>query len=198
MQAKELFHADGKAAGVWYCSECKIVKRTEAEAEKCCTPKECQTCGIELAKERRAWLVCERCWDCEQNKKHHERLDKAQEVDPSESVMFMVEEFSCHGDGWFHGLDEIIDYGFDEDSDCRPEFAFCSKPEQRWIALGDVLERICDDGYEDMGDNFSGLEDLQAAIDRFNELNKEQLKVYNVDYTRKVRIPWPASVAKSE
>lgn len=198
MQAKELFVKDGQSAGVWFCSECKIVKRTEAEAEKCCTPRECQSCGIPLAKERRAYLVCERCWDCERAKKHHERLDKAQEVDPSESVMFMVEEFSCHDDGWFHGLDEIIDYGFDEDPDCRPEFAFCSKAEQRSIDLGDILERVCEDGYEDMGENLFDTKELQEAIDRFNERNKECLKVYNVDYTRKVRIPWPTPVAESE
>jgi len=199
MQAKELFHSDGKSSGVWFCSECKIVKRTEAEAEQCCTPRECADCGQPLSKERRGWSVCERCWDCREEKRRHERLEKAVEVDSSESVMLMVEEFCGNGDdGWFRHIDEIVDYGCDEDPDCRPEFAFCSKPQQRQINLGDVLERLCEDGYEDMGENFYGVKELQAAVDRFNELNKEQMKVYDVDYSRKVRIPWPAPVAKSE
>lgn len=197
MQAKELFHAEGKSAGVWYCSKCKIVKKTEAEAESCCKPRLCRDCGCELPSDR--WNVnCSKCSDAWYAKQRQDRLEKAKLVDPSDEIMFMVEELCGHNDGWFTYINEIIDYCFDEDPQWLPEFAFCSKFEQRQIDLGDILERISEDGYEDMGENFSGVEELQAAIDRFNELNKEQMKVYNVDYTRKVRIPWPAPVAESE
>lgn len=191
MEAKELFVADGKSAGVWYCSKCKIVKKTEAEAEGCCKPRLCRDCGCELPSDR--WTVnCSKCSDAWYAKQRQDRLEKAELVDAGDQIMFMVEELCGHDDGWFRDIDEIIDYCFDEEPGCYPEFAFCSKPEQRQIDISDVLERICEDGYEDMGDNLSGVRELEAAIHTFNVLNEDRLKVYNVDYSRKVRIPWPA------
>lgn len=38
MNATELFHSDGKTAGVWYCAECRVVHKDQPGAEQCCKP----------------------------------------------------------------------------------------------------------------------------------------------------------------
>jgi hypothetical protein len=49
MSAKgiELFHQDGRASGVFYCSECRIVYKTQKEADECHGERLCE-CGAKI------------------------------------------------------------------------------------------------------------------------------------------------------
>jgi len=171
MNAIELYHHDGKSTGVFYCTECRCVKRTKEEADKCCEPTKCQYCGKESG--RQYYLSCESCDRANQDKEEAERFDKA--------------EKKTEWDGWVYYEDEYyesVEYYLESCDDLPvPAYVWACKENHFAVAdVSDITDRIEENGYEDFdGDDLKGLDDLKAAIEKFNEANKDVVS-YEPDY----------------
>lgn len=183
MKPQELFLANGKSAGVWYCDSCHLVKRTQEEAEQCCQPRHCDSCGCEVDRFRIT------CGDCQRQKvlqRDLDALEKAELVEGWDGWVWHPEMVS-RNDGYFQCPDDLLDY-CDMEGVPIPEYAFCCKPRQLWAAMEDLLHQLDSEGWEDMIESAAGLDQLEKAIDEFNELNKDTFTIWEADYKRKVRL----------
>lgn len=68
MNATELYLADGKATGIYFCEKCRMVRSTKVLAEECCKLPRCFECGKEMLRD--GWSTCQTCRDI-----RRERLD---------------------------------------------------------------------------------------------------------------------------
>jgi len=70
-----------------------------------------------------------------------------------------------------------------DDDDEKPKYVWACKKNFFAVAdVSDITERIADNGYEDFDpDDLNGLDDLKAAIEKFNEANKDVVS-YEPDY----------------
>lgn len=189
MKPQELFLAGGKSAGVWYCDKCHLVKRTKEEAEQCCRPRHCDSCGCEVDRFITTCGVCQRQKVLQRDL---DALEKAELVEDWDGWVWHPMILGYH-DGYCSSPDEMRDYIADLDEDeaveaKHVEFAFCCKSRQLKADLEDLLQHLDDEGWEEMTEHASGIEDLEAAIDKFNDRNKDTFTVWEVDMKRKVRL----------
>lgn len=172
MNAIELFHQDGKSAGVFYCAACRIVKRTKSEAEECCSPVKCKDCGnvVEIKYTFRPISVqCDSCSRDERARIEQKRFDKAEKLTKWDGPVY------CEGhgrNGYAKSVSEMLDYL--EDVEERPKYVWaCTIKHFVNADISDITERLADDAYEDFDpDDLNGLEELNVAIKAFNEANQ--------------------------
>lgn len=180
MNAIELYHQDGKSTGVFYCTQCRCVKRTKEEADKCCEPTKCQYCGKESG--RQHYLACESCDRANQAKKEADRFEKAEKKTEWGGWVYLE---GTGRDGYSESLSDFWDnWESDHDEgDEKPAYVWACKKNHFAVAdVSDITERIADNGYEDFdADDLNGLEELKAAIEKFNEANKDVVS-YEPDY----------------
>lgn len=209
MKAFELFTADGKPTGIWACGVCRRIRPawdeerkayvTQKVAERCCNTA-CDRCGKIQEKPFESWGdgldLCESCRRTETDRRDWERrqqrLEKATDVTGSYEGIVCSDDHS-RGDMcecYFTSVEAVSD-SFSDRPAGMPEWVFAVREEQRTLDLGDVLERLTDDGYEDMAERLTIPPSLQAAIAEFNQVNASDLIVYQVDYSRKIRVPQP-------
>jgi len=180
MNAKELFFADHKPAGVFSCGKCGVIARDPITADECCKPHICPYCHKEVEDKHRT--AHESCI-------YNARIEKAEKLKSWDGWIFL----DGHGykEGYFEDLQDLIDWLDDEETDTRPEWAFvCKTVPFKGPDIGNIIEQCCDDMYEDAEDSLSGLDELESAIKEFNEANREMVSYYP-DYKRVVRIPSP-------
>ena len=174
MNASELFLASGKSAGVWYCTECKLVRRTQEEAEACCAPYECNMCGCELPR-KMFRTRCSECIEKTRVAKMQALMDKASLI---ENGMHMYHEHVFCDTGDKYGDSEtvterITDYLSELEPEDRPKeivIWICGTEPVVNTHAGWILDQIelpdeCED-YE-----FHGVEALDEAMRLFNEAN---------------------------
>lgn len=185
MNATELFHQDGKSAEIFYCGQCRIVARSKELAELCCAKRKCQRCGGEAPS---GWLICDACRKLKEVEEEKERFEKAEKITKWDGWVFS--EGHGYQDGYFESLSEFLDWCQDEEiPESEVTYVWACKSNQFVNAdVSDITERICDNAYEDFEpDCLNGLEELKAALEKFNEANACQL-AYNPDYTKAVLI----------
>ena len=178
MNAQELFLKDGKSAGVYYCENCKLVSKTLAEADDCCSPDKCQTCGAEAERYR---MFCNSC----QRKKEHaaemSRFAKAEKLTQFDGHI-------VNGDKFYESVADMLDDI--DDPAYIPEYVWATKP-CNFINLNieDVLDMAitADEAYEDFDESLSGVDELKHAIAYFNEANRHHIS-YIPDYTKAVLV----------
>lgn len=182
MNATELFHKDGRTAAVWYCDKCRLVKRTEQEAAQCCLPNIC-VCGKEC---RNYYTVCDACLALKRERREQERFEKAEKVTQWDGWVFL--DGYGYNNGYAETIEEMMDY-FDDEGLERPKYVWaCHAIPFAKASYGDIEERICENAYEDFEpENLKGREELKAAIQNFNELNKNIVS-YTPDYTKAILI----------
>ena len=176
MNATELFVKEGKSAGIYFCGQCRCVSRTQAEAEQCCKPYACDKCGKEIL---RYHTRCDDCHNVERARVERERFDKAEKL--TEWTGWVYCEGLGFRDGFFESIAEL------SDEEGLPEYVWTCTPDHFVHAdVSDITERIADQAYEDWDpDELNGLEELRAALDKFNEANKDAIS-YSPDYTKAV------------
>lgn len=207
-EAFELYNEKGKPCGVWCCGKCrKLVlspiwspsskepRSTKEAAEKCCTPPLCD-CG--KPSEYSHGGECKECrsvrWSIERAEQLERRLAAATDVTEGYEGPVCIDDSTRGdmGDGFFSSAEVAAEY-LEDDEDLGEQWAFACTAEVRGIDLDRALEQACDDGYEDMGDRIEIPQSLRDAVDAFNKENERALTLWNVDYSRKVRI-----IAKAE
>jgi hypothetical protein len=175
MNAIELFHSDGKSAGVFYCEKCRIVARTKELAEQCCRPNIC-ACGKECEK---YWTKCKECIDRERDAKEQAQFEAAKKIQAKDYNGFLSRD--GFGSDGYASIDDMLD-----DPDC-PEWAWATK-EVRFAygSVDDITSPISERSYPDFEvSDLHGIPELEAAIEKFNEANKDQI-CYQEDRTRVV------------
>src|SRR5688572_13682432 len=102
MNPTELFHADGKPTGIFYCSECRVVQRSKTLAEGCCV-NTCADCGKEH--DLKYHTLCRACDDKRIAQRERERFEKAEKLKPENySGPVYVDDDQYH-----RSLDEYLD-----------------------------------------------------------------------------------------
>lgn len=179
VMAIELFHSDGKPSGIWYCSECRAVHADQHKAQSCHGITHCGTCGKEIGKRQPYYRTqCDECsnneWREKQAKEEFERYTKAVKIKASEYTGPQV----FFGDRYYETVEDAID-GFDD----PPEYVWSAKNVGlRKASIEDLIERILENAWEDADiDDLNGIEELESAVDAFNEANAG-IPVYMVDY----------------
>lgn len=184
MKAIQLFvgKADSfEPTGVWFCDKCKVVHRSEREANQCCLNYQCNRCNQDTGS--RMWLVCEECRKKEELQKEKARFDKAEKLTVWDDWVY------CEGhgrDGYCESLDELKDECESEGWEL-PEYVWACEAKRFVQAdLSDITQRISEDGPEDWdSEDLEGLEELKAALAVFNAANIEKV-AYWPDYTKAV------------
>lgn len=185
MNPIELFHRDGISAGVWACGKCQRFRGTKAEAERCCNWS-CGACGVNTQALQTECNACGRTRRATANKK---KLDEATEVKDYDGWIY-TDVLQGYNNGYFQSVEDFIDYAFDEleDDEDMPEFVFTCDEEAKSLSLRRAIESLCEEGYEGMEDNLSGMEELEAAVAKWNELNAKHLKAVNRHRRHKVAV----------
>jgi hypothetical protein len=177
-------------------------KNTREAAEDCCRPQVCVTCGAEK-KTNNYDPDCNRCrddrWARERAERDAKRLENAEDVtDSYTGPVYLDGVRGDWGDGFHSDVGSLADAIDEEIADRDPEelppawlcepWAFACKPKHQKLDLEDAIHRLCEDGYEDMFESLAVPKSLQEAIDEFNRINATALTIWNVDYSRKVRL----------
>lgn len=180
MKATELYLEGGKSAGIFFCGKCRIVHRTQTEAEACCVPPRCQ-CGAEV--ESRGWTTCRDCRDASAAKKEAERYAAAEKIKAADWPGPVWCDVNTN-DGYFRTVDDLVEQ-FDAEE--RPAHVFvCTSRPVCWLDYYRIIEDATQEAYEDFdSDSLTGEAELTAAIDAFNEKNKDNV-VWTADYSRAV------------
>ena len=177
-KAIQLFHEDGKPSGIWYCSECRAVYNQERLAQSCHGVTHCEACGAEGKRQPYYRTLCQDCdnkrWREKQAKEEFERYTKAVKIKASEYTGPQV----YFGDKYYETIEDAID-GCDQ----PPEYVWSAKNVGLQKAtIEDLVDRILENAWEDAElDDLNGTEELQKAVDAFNEAN-DGIPVYMVDY----------------
>jgi len=203
MNPIKLSSEDGKIV-IWKCSEGNHYFRDtpgsdnpkigKELAEKCCTPGTCSYCG-EPTKPVKGGV----------GRQFHSACQDAQYLD--NALEIPVEEVE-HGYFWdekfFEELGEVMEYIFDDrwlDLDKKmptfedlPKFIHTALSyDYSYPSTEDWIENI----YHELPDDadpdqmFSGLKELDDAIDKFNEDNAGVM-AFMENHQQKVRLPWEA------
>lgn len=180
MNAQELFLASGRSAGVWFCEQCRTVQKSRELADKCCTPNKCRHCGNDCEK---YWTACKNCLDADSVEKERQRFEKAEKVREFDGMVFL-EGFGFQN-GYFDSVADFIDWWEGEHGDDvkMPEYVWActSRPSCR-IDLDRVIEDATQDAHDEYDpEKLTGVDELRAAIDRFNEVNKAD-KTWTPDF----------------
>ena len=178
MDGQELYLKDGRSAGVFYCSKCRIVAREKEQADNCCVPRKCDTCGAEIGNS-----YCEPCADNREIEKEKARFEAAEKVTSWDGWVFS--EGLGYQEGFASSIDDLLESV--ETPDEIPEYIWTCEPTQFVrVSLDDILQRIEED--ENCVEDFDardcdGLPELGAALDAFNEANKGKIS-YHPNYKR--------------
>jgi hypothetical protein len=171
MKPIPLFHEDGKTAGIFYCSQCRIVARTREAAEQCCAPAKCSACGAEA---KQYYTKCEACLSADRIKREADRFEKAEKVESWDGPVY------CDSIGWnegyFRDLGELEDWiadQYEEDGIAIPPYAWaCNSIPFCQVDIDRIIENATQEAFEDWDGETEGYAELKAAIEKFNEANK--------------------------
>ncbi len=191
MNAQELFLKDGRSSEVFYCSQCKIVHRTQEQADKCCTPNRCPSCGVEVG---RHWTICDGCRATRETEKERERFKNAEKVTTWDGWVYC----ECLGrDGFSESLQEMLDEIGSADE--IPEYVWtCNARPFAVVHVSSILDDIAANGYEDFDpQTLDGIPELKEAIRIFNAANEKVLS-YEPDYSTALLVNVAAAKAEME
>lgn len=184
-----------KPSGVYYCEKCKYVGPSQEMAEQCCQNYKCDRCGLDTGS--RSYLRCDACREADRLEKEQRAFAAAEKVTTWHGWVFS--EGLGHADGYFESVEDLLNFCEEEDGIEVPPYAWtCSAKAFATADLESVLSSIEDDAYEDFDvESLDGLPELKAAIDRFNEQNREVVS-YFPDYTKAITIAKPVNCSKCD
>jgi hypothetical protein len=193
MNARQLYLDDGKPADAWYCESCGIVYGSKNSADTCCT---CHYCGkvIEQKKGHGRSYSHSACLHLDVNRRYEEHLKKATEVG-SDYTGFVYCEHGGPRDGYAEDVDTMSEWWHEQIADgdiereSYPEFVLACLPDPPdRIDLSDLIDKICEGGYEDIHDDIKVPDGLEDLIKKFNDMNAHLIS-WKIDHTRKVKMP---------
>lgn len=186
MDAQELFLADKRSAGVWYCTGCKQVRRTKAEADACCVPHACDDCGQPT--EGTYTMICSPCRSKRERASEDARAAKAKPSTDWDGYVYS-------GGTYYSDMDELLQ-AMEDDESQPPDYVWpCKSTPIVAVDWDNICESICEDAYEDFDErDIHGVPEFRAAIAAFNAANKDMI-AYNPDYKQVI---WIDKIVKHE
>jgi len=164
MNATELYLADGRHTGVYYCEQCKVTHHTKEFAEVCCNPAKC-VCGADCSQYR---TKCNACIDLELKEKEKARFVAAEKVTDWNGPVF--DEST---DEYYSSVCDFIEQN--DDYECKYLWTCFSTPVCS-LDYDTIIENATDEAYEDFEPGcLDGDEELKAALEKFNEINKSHV-----------------------
>lgn len=163
------------------CSNCGQAYLEKSFADKCCQPKLCEDCGIEIPRSH-PYIVCDKCRHEREAKQESERYNKATkytfESVPKESVEMIYSELYPYNEGFMTDIDEddIEEYGI--------KYVYGTKLVLPSYDAWDMIESMLEESFED-ATNYVDKEELnklQLAIDTFINNHNGALNHYEIDY----------------
>lgn len=196
MKIQRLFLENGKDAGIFYCGKCRLVYREAAKATQCCVDYKCE-CGA--PRDRKPYIYCQDCRAERERAKEQALFDKAETVNYHNThVLAQVFDYGCGGpqDGFFSTMEELLDWyedanfeAVDDEIVGPPEYVFACTTVDYRLDIDQAIENMTENGYEDMYDNLVMSDELNKGLDHYHEINKQALTGYEIDYTRKIKVP---------
>jgi hypothetical protein len=183
-EAVELYKADGSTAGIFYCSECRVVFRTKDEAQLCHGEKICD-CGNKI--EDRFYAKCRVCQGKEQAEQSRQReaarYEKANKIQWSDYKGGMI----LDGDDYYEDLESALDR-YEEGQE--PEYVWaCKDIGVAKLYAEDIVQNIIENMWEDADCyDLNGMAELDAACEAFNKAN-ESISVWEPDYSTAILVP---------
>jgi hypothetical protein len=171
-------NADRCTVEGWVCKTCgRFWGDDERMARYCCATDFPCACG---GRHGKGYTCCDDCRAKLDEERHQERLEKATEVEYTGP--FFV------GDDLFFSVDDYL-----EDCECQSstpvEWAFV--PIKRVLSLNvdDVVDNVVEDLCSGLDDSIDpdGMDEFRAAVDRFNEANRENF-VWEEAHAQKFRV----------
>jgi len=159
---------------VYKCSSCKAVYWDEDKAEKCCAPKFCEDCGVEVKK----YLI--RCKACGLKRK----FERAEKLTPEEYDGWVYsEEVDGYNEGYYADVDEFVEHCEDNDVPV-PDWVFCCYEHKHRLDIDSALERMTEDAYEGADEHLVDVNELYEFVEKWNA--KQNIVSYYPDYKRVV------------
>lgn len=177
MRAEQLKTASGKDLDMFLCGECEKVFRQKDIAERCCAPRACAKCGIEIGA-KSPWAVCTACQFLSERNKETTKAQHAVQYTlatvPDDVMLYYDERFYWSADDLMDDLQENKPIpGF------WPVYAWlCESRKPQMDAdriFNDFYENLDIDHDHDPSSFVTGQDDLVRAIDVFNANQKETI-----------------------
>lgn len=187
MNPIELFHADGRAAGIWYCEKCRIVAKEKAIAEACCVPLIC-SCGSPAEPH---WTTCVQCRNRKSEEAERKRFEAAEKLTPDQWDGPIL--IDSDGDDYRDNVQDYIsdsEDGFDTDGNPIPEYVWtCDEIPFVTVDIEDV-DRTYDgkSPSEFCYDDLKGREELKISLEAYNNANKNAV-CWEPNFKRCVVLP---------
>jgi hypothetical protein len=140
------------------------------------------------------------CWGKKQAELLADRITKAEKLETWDGWVYSEGPGGGPNEDYAASLDELCEYLEEKLVEGEigladwPEYVFVCNVENCTISLREVLDNVADRMFEDWEEHLNGEKELQAAIDKFNEANKD-LHSYSPDYKRVVKVPKPSQEA---
>lgn len=164
MNPVELFHKDGKPAGIWYCSKCRHVAVNQAMGERCCEVHICKFCNKPV--EEKHWLSHP---ECAREAREKEAVAAAARVFDTDCWVYV----DGLGDEYFPSVGELLEYCDTEEIEV-PEYAWqCKMVPFKVMDIGNILEHSCTDAWDGMETHITGAPELEAALEVFRKANED-------------------------
>jgi hypothetical protein len=180
MNAFELFNQDGSLAHLYCCSLCRHVSEFKTTADMCCC-----LCGC--GKKKKTGYT--ECLDC-----HQERIAEAKLAKFNVATKIQEKDYTGYvyaqgiDNDYFASMQDLHEYLEDQSIPIAdyPEYVWaCEKIKFAHASLDNTIKDI-EQAYENFEtDDLNGLDELQLALDKFNEANKEMCS-YTPDFTMAV------------
>lgn len=199
MQVKELFEQiqgaiilDLKENEI-PCPKCKglrfyyVEKNGKGYIETC---RECYAGKLYICKHCQKGSGSDYC-SCE--KAREERIiqrdisyyEKAEKLSPVQYDGWVYFEGLGHNEGYFEGVDELIEYCEDEEID-MPDWVYCCKGERHLLDIDSAIESMVEEAYEDAREHLKDEKELYDFVEKWNA--KQNIISYYPDYKRIVML----------
>jgi hypothetical protein len=181
-EAIELYKKDGTTAGIFFCSECRCVYKTDTEASNCHGEKLC-ACGKVV--ERRFYAKCNACedrdWRSKRAAEELDRFEKAKKIPASEYTGDMIYD----GD-YYPEIEDALDRYLEGQ---EPEYVWaCKDVGVPKASAESIYEHLLENMWDEADVNdLCGVDELEAAVVAFNEANKA-VHVYQPDYSTAILV----------
>lgn len=160
MNAQQLQKPDGTPVDSWFCGECGQLMGDREYAERHCTEGKCCYCQQPCGKGNYYHDGC----------RLNDYFEKAEKLTVWDGWVFLDD---CgHRDGYFTDAGDFVEWWQQTRKEPLPQFVFIAEPQEfPGLNLDDVLESMCDEMYEEARLHLEGEDELQVAVDKFNEAN---------------------------
>lgn len=158
-----------KTVECYECGKCKKIFTKKEFAEKCCEPRYCSDCGVEVKNYR---IRCEPC-------SLKKRFAEAEKITDWDGAVYW--EGRGYNEGYFWTVDDLYEYCDNEEIEV-PEWVFVCESDKHQLDIESSLENMLSDAYEDAAEDLVDEKELIDFVEQWNQ--KQTVTSYYPDYKK--------------